>query len=524
VTTLTPARRLFKGSTRSLVLAVLGAVLGLGGGQASAATDGTLVRIGVGEQDAAVDVRVGGLATMGGMSLALTERGASIRLAGPAITSRAFASAWLARAMAAEMEAAGLRPAVWAEVAGYRAAGGPFREPAQADQEVSAGRLAGLPVERGAVPDGRPEAAGLEVFTAEGRSSGVVSGPIEVVRSADTELRVNGRRYRGDFTVIRGPQGLLSGVNRLPLEQYLRGVVAEEMPSSWPIEALKAQAVAARTYALANLGGFEKYGYDLSATTKSQAYGGRDSERASSDAAVDGTRALVATYDGRLISTYYHAHAGGRTDSAADIWGLDRPYLRGVAQTYERPYPWMVVYTRRSLERLIDKLLPEATGQAGAAVGRLLRLTSGRPTPGGRSRDVTVVGTNGRYTIAGERLRGAVGATRMKSLKFDLRAWPERAFLGLTGVAPRTKASRFAVRVGGVPTILALTGIGQVFLPGPAASQTPGLFVIEGQGYGHGVGLSQWGAHEMATRGFTFESILTHFYQGVKVGPYRPVR
>ncbi len=485
------------------------------GGMALAASDGPLVRIGINEKTAAVLVAVRGRAAAGQAALPVTERGAVVRLAGYAAAGPMSPSPWLPRAMAAEMRAAGLPAAVWAEPGGYRAAQGPLATVGEAAGAVETAHAAGLPAAVAAVADGRPEAPGIELATAEGRSTGVVGGPVGLTRAADSDLWVNGHRYRGEFFATRDPQGLISAVNRLPLEQYLRGVVPEEMPASWPLEALKAQAVAARTYALANLGGFEKYGYDLSATVRSQAYGGQDSETPSTDAAVAGTRGLVATYAGKLISTYYHAHGGGRTDSAADVWGFDRPYLKGTAETYEKPYPWYVVYTRRALERTANGFLPSATGKPGADVGTLLRVVPGRFTPGGRALDVTLTGTGGSYTVSSERLRGAVGATRMKSIMYAVRSWPEVTFVGGRGGAP---TGRFVARIGGVPSLASVVrpGLGP---PLPAVGRVPGLFVLEGQGYGHGIGMSQWGAYGMATRGFTFDRLLKHFYQGITITP-----
>ncbi len=500
-------------------LIVGGTVLAMSG-RALAASDGPTVRIGVNEKKAAVRLNVTGQAVAGPAGggqtpLPVTERGATVRLAGYAVAGPLSPSSWMARSLAVEMRSSGLPAVTWAEAGGYRAAAGPLAGSAEATTAATSSREAGLPAGVAGVADGRPEAAGLEIITAEGRSTGVVAGPISVTRTGAADLRVNGRRYRGEFLAVRDPQGLISGVNRLPLEQYLRGVVPEEMPSAWPLEALKAQAVAARTYTLANLGAFEKYGYDLSATVRSQAYGGQDSERPSTDTAVAGTRGLVATYGGKLISTYYHAHAGGRTDSSLDVWGFDEPYLRGTAETYEKPNPWWVVYNRRGLERTVDGFLPASVNRAGASIGTLLRVVPGRFTPAGRALDVTLVGTGGTFTVPSERLRGAVGATRMKSILYSVQGWPEVTFI-TAGAAGR--AFRFVARVGGRPSVVKV--VRPRFGPTvPLVGRAPELFVLTGQGYGHGVGMSQWGAYEMAARGFTFDRILNHFYQGTSVSP-----
>ena len=135
--------------------------------------------------------------------------------------------------------------------------------------------------------------------------------------------------YRGDI-VIYNIQGALTVVNSLPLEEYLLGVVPSEMPSKWNIEAHKAQAIAARSYALANLNKRGSHGYDLKDTPHDQAYGGASSETPQTTSAVLSTRGEVLTYDNKIIPAYYHASAGGRTNSAGKVWNHDLPYIQSV--------------------------------------------------------------------------------------------------------------------------------------------------------------------------------------------------
>lgn len=135
--------------------------------------------------------------------------------------------------------------------------------------------------------------------------------------------------YRGDI-VIYNIQGSLTVVNSLPLEEYLLGVVPSEMPSKWNIEAHKAQAIAARSYALANLNKRASHGYDLKDTPQDQAYGGASSETPRTTRAVLSTRGEVLTYDSKIIPAYYHASAGGRTHSAGEVWNHDLPYIQSV--------------------------------------------------------------------------------------------------------------------------------------------------------------------------------------------------
>ena len=128
--------------------------------------------------------------------------------------------------------------------------------------------------------------------------------------------------------MIQNKNGQLTVINNVPLDDYIKGVVPSEMPSSWDVEAHKAQAIAARSYALANLGKRARYGYDLKDTPEDQAYGGASAETAKTNSAVDDTKGIVLTYNMQVITAYYSASAGGQTSAAA--WGADLPYLRSV--------------------------------------------------------------------------------------------------------------------------------------------------------------------------------------------------
>ncbi len=147
-------------------------------------------------------------------------------------------------------------------------------------------------------------------------------------------LATKKRWYRGDI-IVYNINGSLTIVNSLPLEEYLMGVVPAEMPSKWNEEAHKAQAIAARSYALANLNKRGSKGYDLKDTPADQAYGGASSETPQTTRAVLSTRGEVLTYDNKIIPAYYHAASGGRTNSAGEVWNHDLPYIQSV-EGYDR--------------------------------------------------------------------------------------------------------------------------------------------------------------------------------------------
>lgn len=140
-------------------------------------------------------------------------------------------------------------------------------------------------------------------------------------------VSAKGKWYRG-ILMIQNKNGKLTVINNVPLEDYIRGVVPSEMPSGWETEAHKAQAIAARSYALANLGKRARNGYDLKDTPEDQAYGGASAETTGTNYAVDQTKGIVLTYNMKVITAYYSASAGGMTNT--NSWGSNLPYLRSV--------------------------------------------------------------------------------------------------------------------------------------------------------------------------------------------------
>ncbi|RAI13403.1 MAG: hypothetical protein DK841_03890 [Candidatus Melainabacteria bacterium] len=154
-------------------------------------------------------------------------------------------------------------------------------------------------------------------------------GTAAIVLRPDTNgyVSTKGKWYHGKL-MVKNVNGKLIVINDVDLENYLKGVVPSEMPASWEYEALKAQAIAARSFALANLGKQAKNGYDLKDNTEDQAYGGASAETNKTNKAVDETHGLVLTYDMKIISAYYSASAGGMT--SASVWGGYAPYLHSV--------------------------------------------------------------------------------------------------------------------------------------------------------------------------------------------------
>jgi stage II sporulation protein D len=290
-------------------------------------------------------------------------------------------------------------------------------------------------------------------------------GPVvRVSAEGDRPVRVEDklRAYRGVVELRRTEAGL-AVVNEVDLEAYLYGVLKLEINPAWPAEAVKAQAVAARTLAVASLGRFAREGYDVRDTTDSQLYGGVTFEDPRATAAVDATRGLVLLHGGQPILAVYHADSGGRTESSEYVWGRAYPYLRGV----EDPYVVGSPYERWTLSLPLGQL-EDLLRRAGLPVREVRAVEVAEASESGRALRVRFSGPEGAWELAGPRLRALLGPDVLRS-------------------------TLFTVRVEGAAV------------------------VFEGRGWGHGVGMSQWGARGMALRGLDFVRILQHYYTGVEV-------
>lgn len=227
-----------------------------------------------------------------------------------------------------------------------------------------------------------------------------VSGAIRV--SGPAGLNTGGRSYRGVLE-LRGGAGGINVINVVNLEQYVRGVVAWESPSSWPIEALKAQAVAARTYAITTSKGGD--GWDQYADTRSQVYGGISAETASTDRAVAETSGHVVTHGGKPVTTYFFSTSGGRTEDVENVWpgGSAAPWLRSVDDPYDSASP-------RHRWRLKSMTMSQAGRKlSGLVKGRLrgIEVRSRGRSP--RIIAADVIGSRGSTRVSGALLRARLG-------------------------------------------------------------------------------------------------------------------
>jgi stage II sporulation protein D len=336
------------------------------------------------------------------------------------------------------------------------------------------------------------------------------ANPVRVASAAG--VTINGQRYRGSAEVGVNSLGTLAGINEVPVEQYLYGVVPRELgPNLFPeIEAQKVQAIAARTYTVAYFGRRAADGYDLRATVDDQVYGGRSAEHPVSTAAVDATRGIVMRHGGQLILARYSSTSGGHTANNEESFAeTPIPYMRGVpdmpptagptfvasleafkSSPYitdfrlpaapfdpDRPryHRWVVEWSPQELSSIVSTF-------AQRSVGLVRELKVVQRGPSGRIISLEIVTDSGSFPAAMGTIRAAL------------------KYVNATGGLSNLPSTLFFVE--------AVEQSGAV---------APGSFRVYGGGFGHGTGMAQVGAVLMARAGKTYEQILRHYYTGIEL-------
>lgn len=317
----------------------------------------------------------------------------------------------------------------------------------------------------------------------------VRNGPVVVRPTGGAEFVTwNGKRYRGELLFSATDTGVLV-VNRLPMDSYLRGVVPLEIGNRTPAEfaAVQAQAVAARTYAYKHL--IASRAFDMYSTVQDQVYGGVDAEKPQSDSAITTTADVVVLYNGQPITTPYHSTCGGSTAGVSEVWydQPDQPYLRPVSDRIPGTngyycdlsprFSWTQSYDGAALRAVMEKYLAAYTNAPKADLGRITDIREQGRTPSGRVAALTVQTESGTYTLKGNDIR------------FVLRD-PKGAILNST-----------------LFSLVALSSGGEI----------SGL-TLDGRGYGHGIGMCQWGAIGRARAGQNYRTILETYYPGTTIG------
>ena len=294
------------------------------------------------------------------------------------------------------------------------------------------------------------------------------SGELLEVRTSDPRdmknltVTVNGKAYRGGLQLLRKGSAM-TVINILPSEQYLRGVLPEEMPPSWEKEALKSQAVAARTFALKNRKRHDAEGYDLCSSTHCQIYTGVVEEDKRTDEAIRETEGevLFAKPNGPIVDAPFHTDSGGMTENSEEVWGIPSLHLRAAKERKTKTHPWSKIVSLEAFQSEFHLGTIRKIELSPLEIGKKAK----DRTTSGRVKSVQIIGKKGNKTVSGTDLRSIFGL----------------------------KSTLFSVKIEGKRVI------------------------FTGYGWGHGLGMSQWGAAEFAKNGDDYRKILDHYYRNTMI-------
>ncbi len=327
--------------------------------------------------------------------------------------------------------------------------------------------------------------------------------------------------YRGGFA-LKCVDEKLNVVNVLPVEKYLYGVVSREMSASWHVEALKAQAVCARNFALRRMNYHSSYGCDVCRTTCCQAYSGTSAEGENVYSAVDETKGQLLMYEDEVCQTVYSSSMGSETESVENVWGTPFPYLVSVENPYEDTEN---VYNGKWTKTLTADKATEIMKNRGYDIGEVLDIKAIEYTGAGRVLKLKVSGTGGEKIFEREMCR-SIFSDATYSQKYTVERGGRTSYPVIAVTDGKSNASKAMKGI-----VLCSDGstreIGEnVYVSsGNSAKKlevtnSPGNhdeFVFTGEGWGHGVGMSQYGAKGMAEAGFTYDEILKHYYTGTEL-------
>ncbi len=388
----------------------------------------------------------------------------------------------------------------------------------------------------------------------DGKIEFMIANSFAVIKSVeDKPFLFYNKSYRGGISLFRSydnPEDFFP-INDLAIEDYLYGVVPMEMPTNWHKEAVKAQAVCARTYALSSLGNFSKGDYDVAPTVLSQVYGGMNGETANGRAAVDDTRHEELYYGDKRVQAFFHSNNGGFCASSEDVFSTKLPYFRAKLDPYSLKItkPWHYE---------VDKKVLKTNLQArDINIGDIVNLEIIEMTPSKIVKKIRIYGTNGTTDVGAGRLIGLLGAGNIKSKYFKIvgdkstldaelhkktsvgevdvltadgikkEKLEELLFVGVDGSVKEVK-DEFVLTSDGVSKLSdgskempadstvssGEKGDGLAYEGGKVGQK--GLVII-GYGWGHNIGMSQWGAKVMADEGKTYQDILKFYYEGTEI-------
>ena len=292
---------------------------------------------------------------------------------------------------------------------------------------------------------------------------------IKIKADRVADIYINGRRFRGEMDIIRTEDLKLTVVNHLDIEDYISGVLYHEVSHWWPMEALKVQAIASRTFAIYKSIESGHKDYDLRSDIYSQVYGGKTSEKFRTNRAVQATLGKVLIYGQKILPAYFHATCGGHTEDASLLWNIDIPPLKGRSCKYCKRSPhfnWVKKISLYDIEKGLNK--------NGYKIKDIKNINTSSRDTSGRIKTVRVIDSLGTEKIPANKFRLAVGPNVIRSTNFTVNIKDDTA-------------------------------------------------IFRGKGWGHGVGMCQWGACYMAKQRFKAEDILKFYYPGSKIADLKDI-
>jgi len=381
-----------------------------------------------------------------------------------------------------------------------------------------------------------PRDQGIEIL-----GKGVYSGPIEIIPVGNTKIIVmfNGQKYhyRGKIEIdIDKEDKKLNVINIIGIEEYLYGVLKKEISPHWPAEALKAQAVAARTFAIFNMNKYIDQGYNICASTNSQAYGGVNHEDPLTNKAVDETRGIIMVYKGEPINAVYHSDSGGYTENSENVWGSFLPYLRSVKSKFEEKvspphHTWSYSVSEKDLTEKLQK--------QGHKINTIVSIEADKKSETGRTSELIFTADNNKIiSMKTNDFRSLVGADLIRSTLFNIEIIGKELNIQ-EDIEDRKEIKDKEEQKESIKEILEqkknwtikellelmkknkeerAEGMEEKVLKAEIMkSKTPLTFIFSGSGNGHGVGMSQWGAYGMTLQGSRYQDILKYYYQGIDI-------
>lgn len=372
-------------------------------------------------------------------------------------------------------------------------------------------------------------------------------------------IKIDGNLYKGEAAFYIS-EGRLLSINKVDLKSYLYGVLPKEIIPSWPAEAVKAQALAARSYAVSSLNPNSKLGYDVQDNQNDQVYGGVYAENPITNAYVDSTDGQMIYYDGKVITAFFHSTSGGRTENTENVWVTAIPYLKGVDDPYSLGTPlatWQKSITREEAINSIRTKNPNVNDVYNIVVtdvsenGRVLQCIISTDVGDIILKKDDITGTFGYrvlpstwFTVTSDcdvylisensfvadgqsvsllddsNSNSSSNLSSSESL-LDNNTNTENNNTNIDKVNPDDKRvslnGKQIISSSGVSTInnsslsfISSTGISKL-------STVPSVYYFDGKGNGHGIGMSQYGAKKMAEEGYTYEQIIKHYYTGVEI-------